>query len=148
MAPPAPVDPPPEGAEPAAAPPDPGTRSAEPGAAPVAERTVAAAAPPAAQPEPSAEPPLITTPRFRHPPAPAAYPARARAGNQQGTVLVRVLIGPDGKPRQIRIWETSGFHLLDAAAEAAVRGWQFEPASSNGRDIEAWVQVPVHFALR
>lgn len=95
-----------------------------------------------------AEPPLITVPRFRHPPAPASYPKRAMDTNQQGTVLVRALVGTDGRPRDVRIWETSGFRLLDTAAEAAVRGWTFEPAYWNGRHTEAWVQVPVHFVLR
>jgi len=108
-----------------------------------------------AEPEPEqvrdttpAEPPLITVPRFRHPPAPASYPKRAMDTNQQGTVLVRALVGTDGRPRDVRIWETSGFRLLDSAAETAVRGWNFEPAYWNGRITEAWVQVPVHFVLR
>jgi len=114
--------------------------------APAGPEQAASPAPAASQSE--GEPPLITVPRFRHPPAPASYPKRAMDTNQQGTVLVRALVGTDGRPRVVRVWETSGFRLLDNAAETAVRGWIFEPAYWNGRHTEAWVQVPVHFVLR
>ena len=64
-----------------------------------------------------------------------------------GTVLIRARVGADGDTEEIRLWRTSGHALLDAAALAAVRRWAFEPASLDGRRVEAWVEVPVHFRL-
>ena len=46
------------------------------------------------------------------------------------------------------IFRSSGFSLLDNAALAAVRKWQFLPAVHNGRTVAAWVEIPVRFTLR
>jgi protein TonB len=101
------------------------------------------ATPPAAP----AGPILITAPRYRRPPTPPAYPPRAMEFGLTGTVLVRARIRPDGGTEETRIWRSSGHALLDAAAIAAVRRWDFEPGSVDGRRVEAWVEVPVHFRL-
>lgn len=90
---------------------------------------------------------LVTAPRYRSPPAPPVYPPRAVELGLTGTVLVRVRLTPDGATEETRLWRTSGHALLDAAALAAVRRWAFEPASIDGRRVEAWVEVPVHFRL-
>ena len=85
------------------------------------------------------------------PPATDAQRAIRRARSicsQQGTVIVRALVGPDGSADDIVVWRSSGYALLDAAALRAVRGWAFEPASVSGRRITAWVEVPVRFAIR
>lgn len=90
---------------------------------------------------------LVTAPRFRLPPTPPAYPPRAIEFGITGTVLVRARVSPDGSTEETRLWRSSGHALLDAAALAAVRRWAFEPASVQGRRVEAWVEVPVHFHL-
>lgn len=95
-----------------------------------------------------ASPPLITQARFRSPPTPPTYPRRAIDLGQEGEVLIRALVGPDGESREIRIFRSSGIPLLDDAALRAVRRWAFEAAQINGRAIEAWVEVPVRFQLR
>jgi len=93
-------------------------------------------------------PPVITNPRFRRPPAPPQYPQRAVDLGQSGVVIIRALVTPDGDTRETRVWRSSGYALLDAAAIAAVRRWAFEPATRDNRGIEAWVEVPVDFRLR
>jgi protein TonB len=115
-------------------------------AAPVSTAAApAAAAPP---PQPQGEIPVIHEARFREPPRPARYPSRAIDLSQQGTVIVRALVAPDGKADDIVVWRSSGYALLDAAALRAVRGWSFEPARMGSRRITAWVEVPVRFAIR
>jgi protein TonB len=86
-------------------------------------------------------------PRYRIPPKPAVYPKRAIELGQQGEVLVRVRLDPDGSAAEIRLWRGSGFDLLDRAALAAVRGWHFLPAMRGGRPVAAWVEIPVRFHL-
>jgi len=104
--------------------------------------------PPPAPPAPEvAAVPLITEPRFREPPVKPAYPPRAAALDQQGEALVRVRVGPQGDQEEILLWRSSGFELLDRAALATVRRWQFEPYRRDGIAFAAWVQVPIRFTL-
>lgn len=115
-------------------------------APPAAARSPAPPASPAAQ----APPPLITPPAFsaaylRNPPP--AYPALARRNGEEGTVLLRVLVGRDGTPLKVEIDQSSRSRLLDHAALDAVKGWRFVPARRGTDAIEAWVRVPVSFRL-
>jgi protein TonB len=111
-----------------------------------ASATPAAPAPPAVARDEG--PLLITTPRFRQPPAPPAYPARARELGQEGEVLLDARLDPEGIPQEVVVRRSSGFEMLDRAAIAAVRRWLFEPGRRGGTPVAAWVQVPVRFALR
>lgn len=106
----------------------------------------ATAAPPAAPAEDG--PVLIASPRFRLPPAPPAYPPRARDLGQEGEVLLQARLDPTGKPEEVTVTRSSGFDMLDRAAVAAVRRWAFEPGRRGDRPVAAWVQIPVRFALR
>lgn len=104
--------------------------------------------PPAPVAAPPGDIPIVRSPRYRHPPEPPRYPARARALNQAGTVVVRARVAADGQSEEILVWHSSGHALLDEAAVRAVRGWAFEPASIGGRAVAAWVEVPVRFVIR
>ncbi len=80
-------------------------------------------------------------------PAPA-YPQSARRRNEQGTVILRVLVGADGLVRSVEVVETSGFDALDESAiEAVRRRWHFVAAHRDGAPVESWVRVPIRFSL-
>ncbi|MEC9265757.1 MAG: TonB family protein [Pseudomonadota bacterium] len=96
---------------------------------------------------PSAEPVLVTEPRFRTPPTPPTYPPVARRRNEEGVVVLRALVSPGGDTQRIEVWQTSGFYRLDDAARAAVADWHFEPARRAGLAVASWVQVPIRFQL-
>ena len=81
------------------------------------------------------------------PPAPR-YPPASRRAREEGEVLVRVLIGVDGRPSEVRILRSSGHARLDEAAVEAVRAALFRPYVAAGRAQAAYVRVPVEFALR
>jgi protein TonB len=81
------------------------------------------------------------------PPAPR-YPPASRRAREEGEVLVRVLIGVDGRPSEVRILRSSGHSRLDEAAVEAVRAALFRPYFAAGRAQAAYVRVPVEFALR
>ena len=93
-------------------------------------------------------PPVVTTAAYRERPRPPTYPRRAVDLRQQGTAIVRALVGLDGETRDVVLWRSSGVRLLDEAAVAAARDWLFQPARVGGHTIEAWVEIPVHFNLR
>jgi protein TonB len=81
------------------------------------------------------------------PPVPR-YPPASRRAREEGEVLVRVLIGIDGRPNEVRILRSSGHARLDDAAIEAVRAALFRPYVADGRARAAYVRVPVEFALR
>jgi protein TonB len=78
---------------------------------------------------------------------PPDYPPSARRQGIEGTVRVRVLVGPDGRVIQALVVKTSGEDMLDAAALKAVVDWIFEPAQLNGEAVRAWASVPIAFKL-
>ena len=75
------------------------------------------------------------------------YPESARQDQQQGLVVLRVLISSEGRPIDIRIDRGSGFRALDTAAVAGVKRWSFIPATQNQKAIEAWITIPIRFRL-
>jgi protein TonB len=78
---------------------------------------------------------------------PPDYPPSARRQGIEGTVRVRVLVGPDGRVIQALVVKTSGEDALDAAALKAVVTWRFEPAQLDGEAVRAWASVPIAFKL-
>ncbi len=75
------------------------------------------------------------------------YPPLSRRLGEQGKVMVRVLIGIDGKVQQAQISKSSGYERLDQTAIATVRTWRFVPGKRAGLPEEMWHIVPVHFVL-
>lgn len=75
------------------------------------------------------------------------YPRDSAKRKEEGTVMLRVLVGPDGTPQEIDIERSSGFVALDRAAKAAVMKWRFEPGTRNGQPIAAYGLVPISFKL-
>jgi periplasmic protein TonB len=78
-------------------------------------------------------------------PAPA-YPELARQAGAEGTVMVRVFVGKDGKVHEAIIVES--IPMLDDAALAAARGAVFKPALQQHKPVAVWVQIPMRFSLR
>lgn len=76
-----------------------------------------------------------------------AYPALSRRLGEQGKVVVRVLIGIDGRAQQAEIRDTSGYDRLDQAALATVRQWRYAPGTRNGVPEAMWFNVPINFIL-
>lgn len=77
-----------------------------------------------------------------HAPEPP-YPARAKRLGWQGEVLLRIHVGADGAPREVRIVRSSGHAELDRSARNHIlRHWRFAPPQR-----EAVGEVPIRFAL-
>jgi protein TonB len=75
------------------------------------------------------------------------YPAISRRMKEQGTVYLRVFVTTDGHPKEVMLKTTSGFTRLDNAAQQAVTGWKFAPATRADKAVDAWVIVPIKFSL-
>ena len=80
-------------------------------------------------------------------PAPT-YPRKQLLAGIEGTVLLQVLVGVDGRPLEVSIHRSSGNRDLDDAARRQVlRKWTFRPAMKDGRAVQAIGIVPIDFNL-
>lgn len=111
-------------------------------------------APPEAAPAPPADPgppPPLVPPSFNadylHNPAPR-YPPVARRMNEQGRVVLRVLVNADGFAERVELRTSSGSSRLDQSALETVRTWKFVPARQGTSPVAAWVLVPISFSLQ
>jgi protein TonB len=77
---------------------------------------------------------------------PPVYPDVAREAGVEGTVIVRSLVGKDGKVKRCVVVE--GNPLLNDAAIACAKTAVFRPALQDNRPVEVWVLIPVTFKMR
>lgn len=79
---------------------------------------------------------------------PPSYPADAVANKQEGTVMLMVRVGPDGKPLEANVAPgAQATPSMVKAATNAVMQWHFSPRIKNGKPVEGYVRVPVRFSL-
>lgn len=65
----------------------------------------------------------------------------------QGRVMVRVLVGEDGRPVTIEIEDGSGHREFDQEAKRVVAKFRFNPKKINGVAQQGWVRVPIVFKM-
>jgi protein TonB len=65
----------------------------------------------------------------------------------QGEVLLRILVGADGRPEKIEIEKSSGHREFDRSAMQAAKNWKFNPGVRDGVAYAGWALVPVRFTL-
>ena len=77
----------------------------------------------------------------------ACYPSAARRLEEEGRVVVRLVVGPDGRPTSSAIERSSGFPRLDAAVECVIERLEFNAARRDGRAVEAVILLPIVFRM-
>lgn len=87
----------------------------------------------------------VSAPRAIYSPDPQ-YSEEARKARYQGIVVLWLIVGPDGHPRDIKIARTLGMGLDQKAIEA-VRTWKFAPAMKDGHSVAVQINVEVNFRL-
>ncbi len=73
------------------------------------------------------------------------YPEAARAIGASGRVVIRVLVGVDGKVQEATILSSFGNPACEAAALAAAEQWEFNPATKDGVSFEQKATIPFDF---
>jgi TonB family protein len=73
------------------------------------------------------------------------YPSAAAAFEAAGTIVVRVLVGEDGKVQEARVIKSFGNPACEQAALNAARQWEFNPATKDGMPFEQRVSIPFTF---
>ncbi len=71
-------------------------------------------------------------------------PRSARSRIRQGTVVLDVVLQEDGTPRIVRILQSLGSELDDAAVQAFEQ-WRFSPATESGRPVKVRMNAEVTF---
>ena len=87
----------------------------------------------------------VSAPKAIYAPDPE-YSEEARKAKYQGTCVLWLVVGPDGKPRDIKVARTLGLGLDEKAIEA-VKQWKFEPAMKDGKPVAVQINVEVSFRL-
>ena len=74
------------------------------------------------------------------------YSEEARKAKYSGTCVLWLIVGRDGRPRDIKVARTLGLGLDEKAIEA-VKTWRFEPAKKDGQPVDVQINVEVSFRL-
>lgn len=74
------------------------------------------------------------------------YTEQARTAKLQGVCVLGLIVGPDGKTRDIRVVRSLGMGLDEKAIDA-VRRWTFQPAKKDGANVPVQITVQVSFKL-
>ena len=85
----------------------------------------------------------VSAPKAIYHPDPQ-YPIAARDSNLPATVILWVIVGPDGLPHEIRVAQAAG-HGFDENAIEAVQKWRFKPAKKDGQPVAVQINVQIHF---
>lgn len=86
-------------------------------------------------------------PMYRTNPSPR-YPRLARKRGYEGTVVLEVLVDPNGRVKDLQVFKSGGYAILDKAAVASVKDWLFEPGMRGDEKVEMWVKIPIRFQLK
>jgi protein TonB len=76
----------------------------------------------------------------------AEYTDRARKKKINGTVIVTMIVTPEGKARDVKVIKSLDKEL-DKQAIAAVSKWTFEPATKDGNPVAVHLKAEVSFRL-
>ena len=110
---------------------------------------------------PRREPELVSKPEpLQPPPAPVRkaarlisgdleppYPISEQRAGEEGSVTVRLAIGPNGKVIRAEKVRATSDAFFQATQRHALRNWRFKPATLDGRPVESSTVMTVHFKL-
>ena len=87
----------------------------------------------------------VSAPKATYAPDPE-YSEEARKAKYQGTVVLSLIVGADGVPRDIRVARSVGLGLDEKAIET-VKTWKFDPGTKDGKPVATYATIEVAFHL-
>ena len=76
-----------------------------------------------------------------------AYPDIARRAGVDGTVVLHITLGLDGRVEQAQVVRSTTLGVFDEAAREAVLKWRYEPARIDGRPVRAVFRQTIRFTM-
>jgi len=87
----------------------------------------------------------VTAPRAIYAPSPE-YTDKARKAKINGTVVLSLIVTPEGEARDVRVTKSLTVDL-DIKAVEAVRKWKFKPATKDGQPVAVQISAEATFRL-
>jgi protein TonB len=75
---------------------------------------------------------------------PPAYP---QGETREGSVKIELLVGADGKVKDVTVLESTPKGVFDAVTRTAAMQWRVKPAMQDGHPIEGRVRTQVDFRM-
>ncbi|MBI4820323.1 MAG: energy transducer TonB [Deltaproteobacteria bacterium] len=75
------------------------------------------------------------------------YPEEARRQEVEGQVLMRVLVGVDGRVKDVKLVRGLGYGCDEIALKWAREKFLFKPGTVDGVPTATWITIPVTFVL-
>jgi protein TonB len=79
------------------------------------------------------------------------YPSAAKRLEEEGTTVIKFLVGADGRVSETQIEKSSGFRRLDQATEQLVKNaskCKFVPATLDGKPVQEWGRMAYVWRLQ
>lgn len=76
------------------------------------------------------------------------YPAMAQRLGEEGTVVLKFLVGIDGAVVDSQVESSSGHPKLDEAARAALGGCRFKAGTVDGRPEQSWAVIKYNWKIQ
>lgn len=75
------------------------------------------------------------------------YPVGQLRLEREGEVSVRVLVGTNGRVKQIELIDSPHVDFWSATRKQALKKWRFTPATKDGKPYESWMTLKVRFEI-
>lgn len=75
------------------------------------------------------------------------YPVSKLRLEIEGSVTVRILVGTDGRVRQVQILNATDPDFARATEKQALKAWRFKPATRDSVPVEDWQTLTVRFDI-
>lgn len=75
------------------------------------------------------------------------YPEKARLNGWQDQLVVRYIIGKDGRVRSVEVLEKPQREMFIEPAVKAIKNWRFRPMMKEGQPVEVQHELTVFFKL-
>ncbi|HEX8555754.1 MAG TPA: TonB family protein [Sphingomonas sp.] len=76
------------------------------------------------------------------------YPAEERRAGRDGRVVVRALVGVDGRVKQLERVTATSDAFWRTTLDRALRHWRFTPGTRDGIPVEAWRTMTLTFRMQ
>ncbi len=75
------------------------------------------------------------------------FPSSMIRAEIEGSVVVRVLVGVDGRVKDVQIVRAEHPDFAEATKRQALKKWRFIAGTSDGQPIESWREMTVRFEI-